>query len=200
MLAAQEADAGLRRALLGDPPPLPLPHRQPPRAAVPRPRKRSGTCRGRSMRSRCIGAAQRLVGTHDFTSFRSTECQAKSPVRTLDGSTSSARGDELVIEATARSFLHNQVRSMVGSLKLVGEGKWSAGRSRGGARGPRPHRLRAGRPARRALSGAGRLSVARMRAAGYARSNTTRWQADQAVEDHDRKRHAPPRRRAPCGR
>jgi tRNA pseudouridine38-40 synthase len=72
-------------------------------------------------------AAQRLTGTHDFTTFRSTECQAKSPVRTLDVLSVSERGEELVVEATARSFLHNQVRSLVGSLKLVGEGKWTAG-------------------------------------------------------------------------
>jgi tRNA pseudouridine38-40 synthase len=71
-------------------------------------------------------AAQRLVGTHDFTTFRSTECQAKSPVRTLDKLDVLKAGDELVVGATARSFLHNQVRSLVGSLKLVGEGRWSA--------------------------------------------------------------------------
>jgi tRNA pseudouridine38-40 synthase len=71
-------------------------------------------------------AAQVLVGTHDFTTFRSTECQARSPVRTLDVLSVSERGDELVVEASARSFLHNQVRSLVGSLKLVGEGKWTA--------------------------------------------------------------------------
>ena len=69
-------------------------------------------------------AAQRLIGTHDFTSFRSTECQAKSPVRTLDRLDVFRHHEEIVIEASARSFLHNQVRSMVGSLKLVGEGKW----------------------------------------------------------------------------
>jgi tRNA pseudouridine38-40 synthase len=71
-------------------------------------------------------AAQRLVGTHDFTTFRSTECQAKSPVRTLDRLNVLKQADALTVEATARSFLHNQVRSLVGSLKLVGEGKWSA--------------------------------------------------------------------------
>ena len=69
-------------------------------------------------------AAQELVGQHDFTTFRSTECQAKSPVKTLDRLTVSRAADEIHIEAAARSFLHNQVRSMVGSLKLVGEGKW----------------------------------------------------------------------------
>ena len=71
-------------------------------------------------------AAQRLVGHHDFTTFRSTECQAKSPVKTLDRLDVSRAGDEIHIVAVARSFLHNQVRSMAGSLVLVGDGKWSA--------------------------------------------------------------------------
>lgn len=71
-------------------------------------------------------AAQRLVGTHDFTTFRSTECQAKSPVRTLDRLDVHLAGDEIRVEATARSFLHSQVRSLVGTLKLVGEARWSA--------------------------------------------------------------------------
>jgi tRNA pseudouridine38-40 synthase len=69
-------------------------------------------------------AAQALVGQHDFTTFRAAECQAKSPVKTLDRLEVRRAGDEIHIEASARSFLHNQVRSMVGSLKLVGEGKW----------------------------------------------------------------------------
>jgi tRNA pseudouridine38-40 synthase len=71
-------------------------------------------------------AAQRLVGKHDFTTFRSTECQAKSPLKTLDRLDVERRGDGIEILAEARSFLHNQVRSMVGSLVAVGEGKWSA--------------------------------------------------------------------------
>ena len=71
-------------------------------------------------------AAQRLVGHHDFTTFRSTECQAASPVKTLDRLAVARAGEEIRIEASARSFLHNQVRSMVGSLKLVGEGRWTA--------------------------------------------------------------------------
>ena len=70
-------------------------------------------------------AAQRLLGTHDFTTFRSTECQAKSPVRTLDRLDVVKHGDELLVDAVARSFLHNQVRSLVGSLKLIGEGRWT---------------------------------------------------------------------------
>ncbi len=69
-------------------------------------------------------AAQELVGRHDFTTFRAAQCQAKSPLKTLDRLDVSRWGDEIVIETSARSFLHNQVRSMVGSLKLVGEGKW----------------------------------------------------------------------------
>jgi tRNA pseudouridine38-40 synthase len=72
-------------------------------------------------------AAQRLVGKHDFTTFRSTECQAKSPVKTLDRLDVSREGEEVIVTTSARSFLHNQVRSMVGSLAYVGDGKWSAG-------------------------------------------------------------------------
>ena len=71
-------------------------------------------------------AAQKLVGRHDFTTFRAAECQAKSPVKTLDQLDVKRDGDEVRISATARSFLHHQVRSMVGSLVHVGEGKWSA--------------------------------------------------------------------------
>jgi tRNA pseudouridine38-40 synthase len=70
-------------------------------------------------------AAQKLVGKHDFTTFRSTECQAKSPVKTLDRLEVIRDGDEVRIAASARSFLQHQVRSMVGSLIHVGEGKWS---------------------------------------------------------------------------
>ncbi len=71
-------------------------------------------------------AAQLLVGSHDFTTFRSAHCQAKSPVRNLDTLNVSRYGPEIVIKAAARSFLHHQVRSMVGCLKFVGEGKWTA--------------------------------------------------------------------------
>jgi tRNA pseudouridine38-40 synthase len=70
-------------------------------------------------------AAQGLVGHHDFSTFRSAECQAALPVKTLDRLAVAQTGDDIMIEASARSFLHNQVRSMVGSLKLVGEGKRS---------------------------------------------------------------------------
>jgi tRNA pseudouridine38-40 synthase len=71
-------------------------------------------------------AAQALIGKHDFTTFRSTECQAKSPVKTLDRLDVTRTGEEVNVLASARSFLHNQVRSMVGTLVTVGEGKWNA--------------------------------------------------------------------------
>jgi tRNA pseudouridine38-40 synthase len=71
-------------------------------------------------------AAQGLVGRHDFTTFRAADCQAKSPVKTLDRLDVARDGDEVRVHASARSFLHHQVRSMVGSLVAVGEGKWSA--------------------------------------------------------------------------
>jgi tRNA pseudouridine38-40 synthase len=71
-------------------------------------------------------AAQRLVGKHDFTSFRAVACQADSPVKTLDALSVAAAGEEIRIAARARSFLHHQVRNIVGTLKLVGEGRWTA--------------------------------------------------------------------------
>jgi tRNA pseudouridine38-40 synthase len=71
-------------------------------------------------------AATRLVGRHDFTTFRSAHCQADSPVRTLDRLDVLREGDRILVRASARSFLHHQVRSMVGCLALVGQGKWSA--------------------------------------------------------------------------
>lgn len=72
-------------------------------------------------------AAQLLLGRHDFTTFRSTQCQANSPIRTLDRLDVAGSGDLIEVFAEARAFLHNQVRSMVGSLKRVGEGGWAAG-------------------------------------------------------------------------
>lgn len=91
-------------------------------------------------------AAQCLVGRHDFTTFRASLCQAKSPVKTLDRLDVTRDGDEIRIAALARSFLHHQMRNMVGTLKLVGEAKWSAGdvaaaleardRSKGGPTAP----------------------------------------------------------------
>ena len=68
--------------------------------------------------------ADRLVGRHDFTSFRASSCQARSPVRTLDRLEIVATGSLIEIHAEARSFLHHQVRNMVGTLKLVGDGRW----------------------------------------------------------------------------
>jgi tRNA pseudouridine38-40 synthase len=70
-------------------------------------------------------AAQRLVGNHDFTTFRAAECQAKSPIKTLDRLDVERDDEEVRVVASARSFLHHQVRSMVGSLAFVGEGKWT---------------------------------------------------------------------------
>ena len=70
-------------------------------------------------------AAQGLVGRHDFTTFRAAECQAKSPVKTLERLDVERDGEDIRVHASARSFLHTQVRSMVGSLALVGEGRWS---------------------------------------------------------------------------
>jgi tRNA pseudouridine38-40 synthase len=72
-------------------------------------------------------AAQVLVGRHDFTTFRAAECQANSPVKTIDKLNVERVGEEIRVAASARSFLHHQVRSIVGSLALVGAGKWSAG-------------------------------------------------------------------------
>jgi len=69
-------------------------------------------------------AAQLLLGRHDFTTFRDSLCQAKSPIKTLDRLDVTRDGDEIRIVAEARSFLHHQVRNMVGTLKLVGAGKW----------------------------------------------------------------------------
>jgi tRNA pseudouridine38-40 synthase len=70
-------------------------------------------------------AAQILVGRHDFTTFRSVHCQSASPVKTLDRLEVARSGDRIAIHAAARSFLHHQVRSMVGCLKLIGDGSWS---------------------------------------------------------------------------
>jgi len=71
-------------------------------------------------------AAQTLVGRHDFTTFRASICQAKSPVKTLDSLDVHREGEVIEVEARARSFLHHQVRNMVGTLKWVGEGKWTS--------------------------------------------------------------------------
>jgi tRNA pseudouridine38-40 synthase len=73
-------------------------------------------------------AARHLLGRHDFSSFRAASCQAKSPVRTLDRLDVERDGDRVLVHAEARSFLHHQVRNMVGTLKLVGDGKWAPAR------------------------------------------------------------------------
>ena len=69
-------------------------------------------------------AAQALIGKHDFTTFRSTQCQSASPLKTLDAISVRREGDNVLVETSARSFLHHQVRSMVGCLALVGLGHW----------------------------------------------------------------------------
>ena len=71
-------------------------------------------------------AAQALIGSHDFTTFRAAQCQAASPLKTLDAFEVECEGDEIRCRVSARSFLHSQVRSMVGSLMWVGDGRWSA--------------------------------------------------------------------------
>lgn len=70
-------------------------------------------------------AAQALIGRHDFSSFRAASCQASGPIRTLDRLDIARMGEEIVVETAARSFLHHQVRNMVGSLKRVGDGSWT---------------------------------------------------------------------------
>jgi tRNA pseudouridine38-40 synthase len=82
---------------------------------------------GRPLDHRAMAeAATLLLGRHDFTTFRDSLCQARSPVKTLDALDVARAGEEIHVEARARSFLHHQVRNMVGTLKLVGEGKWTA--------------------------------------------------------------------------
>ena len=68
-------------------------------------------------------AAQKLIGKHDFTSFRAAQCQSKSPIKTLDSVSITQSGDEIIFEFSARSFLHHQVRNMVGTLVEIGMGK-----------------------------------------------------------------------------
>ena len=72
-----------------------------------------------------IEGAGKLLGTHDFTTFRSVHCQSASPLKSLDELRIERAGDELHVHAAARSFLHHQVRSMVGCLAMVGRGQWS---------------------------------------------------------------------------
>ena len=100
-------------------------------------------------------AAQRLLGKHDFTTFRDTECQAKSPEKTLDQLDVVREGDEVSILTSARSFLHSQVRSMVGSLVLGRRRPLERPRPRRRSSRPQPRRLRPGGAAGRIVSGAG---------------------------------------------
>jgi tRNA pseudouridine38-40 synthase len=75
--------------------------------------------------NKMAGAIEVLIGHHDFNSFRSVSCQAKSPIRTLDEFSVQRDGEEVLIDVGARSFLHNQVRILVGTLALVGRGQWT---------------------------------------------------------------------------
>jgi len=72
-------------------------------------------------------ASKAFIGTHDFTTFRAAQCQAKSPIKTLDRIAFERDKHEILINVSAKSFLHNQVRSIVGTLKMVGEGRWDRG-------------------------------------------------------------------------
>jgi tRNA pseudouridine38-40 synthase len=74
------------------------------------------------------GAAKLLLGNHDFSSFRAAACQAKSPVKTLDELNVRREGEHVIVHAKARSFLHHQVRNIVGTLRMVGDGSWPAPR------------------------------------------------------------------------
>ena len=130
ILAARPVVRRFRRALLGDRQALPLPHPQPPRAAGAGKAQASGGCRSRWTPTPCRRRRSVLVGRHDFTTFRSVQCQANSPLRTLDRLDVTRSGDLIEVSASARSFLHNQVRSMVGTLKRVGEGGWTPATSR----------------------------------------------------------------------
>ena len=104
--------------------------------------------RRRSISRRCSEGARHLVGHHDFTTFRDLLCQAKSPLKTLDALELRRAGDEIHIEARARSFLHHQVRNMAGTLKLVGLGRWHPEDVAARARRPRPPRRRPDRTGR----------------------------------------------------
>ena len=104
-------------------------------------------------------AAQVLVGRHDFSTFRDSECQAESPVRTLERFEVMKDGDLVLMRCAARSFLHRQVRSMVGSLEHVGSGKWSADDLREALEARDRRRCGMGRAGRGAVSGRRGLPV-----------------------------------------
>ena len=144
-------------------------------------------------------AAQALVGKHDFTTFRAAECQARSPVKTLDRLDVSREGGEIAVRASARSFLHSQVRSMVGALKKVGEGKWPVADGRRGACRPRPRPRRA-RSRRRTASTSSPSTTER---AQMPTSRSTDWamaRLTHEVGDDERRRRSRRRRRARGGR
>ena len=104
---------------------LPLPDPESPAPGPPWTEGRAWHVRHAAGRGRDGGwAPQQLLGRHDFTSFRASGCQAKSPVRTLERLDVTREGDVVTVRAEARSFLHHQVRNIVGTLKLVGEGYW----------------------------------------------------------------------------
>ena len=127
VLACDGRARRLARALLVPGAALRISHRHAPRAADLGEQGWRGACRRNSTRAAMDAAAQVLVGRHDFTTFRSAHCQSDSPVKTLDRLDVVQDGDRLRIFASARSFLHHQVRSMVGCLALVGQGKWTDG-------------------------------------------------------------------------
>ena len=104
-------------------------------------------------------AALELVGRHDFSTFRAAACQAKSPLKTLDRLDVYQTDDEIHIAAEARSFLHKQVRSMVGCLKAVGDGKWSVSDLRRATRCRGPQHLCSSRAGVRTLPDEGRLRI-----------------------------------------
>ncbi len=96
------------------------------RAPLALDRGRSWRLKGKIDAAAMHEAAQVLIGKHDFTTFRATNCQAESAVKTLDRLDVERLGDEIQVRAQARSFLHHQVRNFVGTLVLVGRGKWDA--------------------------------------------------------------------------
>ena len=174
VLAAEIAPAGLPCALLGDLAALSLPHPQPPHAGRRSTAAMSGTCRCRSTPTRWQTAASVLIGHHDFNSFRSIACQAKSSIKTLDAARRRrATARRSAIDVGARSFLHNQVRILVGTLQLVGRGQWSQARCRGGAGRARPHARRADRAAARPLPDGSALRPRRRRREATPRKRLT---------------------------
>ena len=146
---------------------LPLPHREPPRAAGAAATRAAWVHRPLD-HERMGEAARALVGEHDFSAFRAAECQAHSPVRRMERLSVERRGDWVVIEATANAFLHHMMRNIAGLLIAIGKGEGAARLGARGARGARPHAQRGHRPGLRPVPGLGALP-GRLRAAGAAR-------------------------------